>query len=375
MIYLDNAATSYPKPPAVIEAVTAALRDAGGNPGRSGHPMALKAGRLVIEGRLAVARFLGIPDPNRLFFTLNCTDSLNLAIKGLVRAGDHVVSTWLEHNSVLRVLKGLQQRGVITLSLAMPEADGVVRPESVLRLVNRRTRLIVHTQASNVTGVVQPVEELGLRSQRSGIPLLVDAAQACGHVPVDLSSAPIDLYAFPGHKGLLGPQGTGGLWVREGLTPLPLREGGTGTQSDLMYQPGDLPERYESGTLNTPGIAGLLAGVQYLTTHESPVTALTEGLWEGLRSIPGAELYPNHRTDFRSGVVAFNLAGHSSEEIADTLSDQEICVRGGLHCAPLAHRWLGTLERGAVRASLGAFTSAAEVETFLAAVRELDAGR
>ena len=263
-IYFDNAATSSPKPAAVQEEVLRALRDYNANPGRSGHEAALQAAHCVFRTRDALSDFLCAPEGSCVAFQFNCTDALNLAIKGILRRGDHVVTSFLEHNSVLRPLSGLSSRGEIALTMVAPRPDGMLDPTDVRRALRPSTRLIVVTHASNVTGAIQPVAAIGALAQEKGIPYLIDGAQALGALPVDVARLGCSMYAFPGHKGLLGPQGTGGLYIAPGLTLRPVREGGTGTASDSMLQPSEAPERYESGTLNLPGIAGLGAGVQYV---------------------------------------------------------------------------------------------------------------
>ena len=289
-IYLDNAATSHPKPPEVISAVCEALTDLNGNPGRSGHKWALAGARRMNECRETLAGFIGCGQVGRLSFCFNCTDALNLAIKGVLRRGDHVVSTLLEHNSVLRVLEELRRAGQIEVTLLEPRGH-FVEPEQFERALKRNTRLAVVTQASNVTGALQPAAAICRAMKRQGVLSLVDGAQAIGHLPVDVRDLKCDLYAFPGHKGLLGPQGTGGLYA---VCPLrPLREGGTGSTSDQMTQPVDVPDRYESGTMNLPGLSGLWAGVRLVQAHQAEYLQnereRTAELLEGLRSLPGTK--------------------------------------------------------------------------------------
>ena len=316
-IYFDNAATSHPKPQAVVDAVVAAMTHFNANPGRSGHTAALEAARQVLHAREALARLINAPDPMSVVFTLNCTDALNLAIKGILCLGDHVVTTQLEHNSVLRVLSELARRGRITLTLVPPRPDGFIDPSDIQGAMTPKTALIVCGQASNVTGAIQPVAAIGRLARERGVRFLVDGAQAAGSLPVDVQALQCDLYAFPGHKSLLGPQGTGGLYIREGVVLKPLREGGTGSASDSMLQPEELPERYESGTLNLPGIAGLGAAcafvspkVEQIMIHERE---LTGALYEGpeIRGGPrgyrhlqyrGPVLLPGRGPAFRSGL-------------------------------------------------------------------------
>ena len=374
-IYFDNAATSHPKPPAVVEAVKQALTEYNANPGRSGHSAALRAARVVLDTREKLAALVGAADTMRVIHCFNCTDALNLAIKGRLRAGDHVIATALEHNAVLRVLGTLAARGRISYTLVDPRPDGFIDPADVLDALTPRTTLIVCTHSSNVTGAVQPAAAIGQLAQEKGIRYLIDGAQALGGMPVDVQALNCDLYAFPGHKSLLGPQGTGGLYIRPGGHLFTLREGGTGSSSDRLLQPAELPERYESGTVNLPGIAGLGAGCGYVAEHLSQIMMrereLTQALWEGLNAMEGVVLYSPGREAERAGIVSFNAADLSSDQAADLLSQRGFAVRGGLHCAPEAHRFLGTLRRGAVRASLGHANTFEEVEQFLAAVRGL----
>lgn len=374
-IYFDNAATSSPKPQAVQLAMLDALREFNANPGRSGHAAALRAARCVYEARQALMRLLGAAEEDCICFQFNCTDALNLAIKGSLRRGSHVISTMLEHNSVLRPLSGMSSRGDIALTLISPRQDGFVHPEDIRRQIRKNTRLIAVTHASNVTGAIQPVAAIGRMAREEGIPFLIDGAQALGGMPVDVKRLGCDLYAFPGHKALLGPQGTGGLYLRGGMKLRPLREGGTGTDSDSMLQPDVSPECYEAGTLNLPGIAGLKASVEQVQANLSSIMMhereLCTALYEGIRAMPEALLYSPRDEAARAGIVSFNLGDLSSSELADALSRRGIAVRGGLHCAPGAHRLLGTLRRGAVRASVGHANSHAEVETLLRALHDI----
>ncbi len=374
-IYFDNAATSHPKPYCVVQAVKRALTEANANPGRSGHRAAIEAGRIVLDCRERLATLLGAGDAMRVVHCFNCTDALNLAIKGSLHVGDHVVATCLEHNSVLRVLYALAQRGRITLTLVSPGPDGFVDPEDVRSALTPATALIVCTHASNVTGAIQPVAAIGQVAKAAGVRYLIDGAQALGGMPVDVKALGCDLYAFPGHKSLLGPQGTGGLYIDPGIRLNPLREGGTGTDSHSLLQPETLPERYESGTVNLPGIAGLAAGCEYVASRLSQIMMqereLTQALYEGLNAMDGVTLYSPAQEAGRAGIVCFNVGDLPSAQAADALARRDIAVRGGLHCAPEAHRFLGTLRRGAVRASIGHANTFEEVERFLQAVRAL----
>jgi len=368
-IYFDNAATSSPKPRAVVDEVARALQQYNANPGRSGHAAALQAARAVYAAREKLSALLHAGKDSCLCFAFNCTDALNLGVKGVLRRGDHVVSTMLEHNSVLRPLSGLSQAGLIRLSLVSPRSDGLIDPEDIRRAMRPGTRLIVCTHASNVTGAIQPVAAIGALAREKGVYFLIDGAQALGTMPVDVQRLKCSMYAFPGHKGLLGPQGTGGLHICSGLRLNTLREGGTGTDSDRMLQPEDAPERYEAGTVNLPGIAGLLRGVEYVSPRLSAIMMhereLTTALYEGVRAMPETEVYSPSEEAARAGIVSFNLGDMSSSELADALGRRGIAVRGGLHCAPCAHRVLGTLRRGAVRASIGHANSMEEIDRFL----------
>ncbi len=374
-IYFDNAATSHPKPSAVVQAVAKALTETNANPGRSGHRAAIEAARVVLDCRERLAALLGAGDPMHVVHCFNCTDALNQAIKGSLHVGDHVVATCLEHNSVLRVLHALATRGRITLTLVPPRPDGFVDPGDVGDALTPDTALIVCTHASNVTGAIQPVAAIGQVAKAAGVRYLIDGAQALGGMPVDVKALGCDLYAFPGHKSLLGPQGTGGLYIAGGIWLNPLREGGTGTDSNSLLQPETLPERYESGTVNLPGIAGLAAGCAYVTPRLSQIMMqereLTQALYDGLDAMAGITLYSPAQEAGRAGIVCFNVGDLPSAQVADALARRDIAVRGGLHCAPEAHRFLGTLLRGAVRASIGHANTFEEVERFLQAVRAL----
>ena len=375
MIYLDNAATSSPKPQCVTDAVVRALTEVNANPGRSGHACSLEAGRTVLACREALSALLGTEDPFAIAMAFNCTDALNLAIKGSLTRGDHVISTLMEHNSVLRVLMELQRRGQISVTLLRPDGDGMIDPEDVRRRVRPNTRLIILTHASNVTGAIQPAAAVGALARELGIRFLIDGAQALGAMPVDVNRLQCDMYAFPGHKGLLGPQGTGGLYIRPGLRLSTLREGGTGSSSENMLQPEEVPERYEAGTVNFHGIAGLEAGAKYVTENLSGIymreRELTTAMYDALTDIKGVTVYSPAQESGRAGIVSFNVGDMSSSQAADLLGEAGFAVRGGLHCAPGAHSFLGTLRRGAVRASVGHATTFVEIEKFAAEVRRI----
>jgi cysteine desulfurase family protein len=378
IIYFDNAATSWPKPETVYQAVDTCLRQSGANPGRSAHRMGLDASRLVTEARSLAARLFNAPDPLRIIFTYNTTEALNLGLKGLLQPGDHVVTDSLAHNSVTRPLALLSGRGVEVTKLPASLADGV-HPAQVEAAVQTNTRLIVLAHASNVSGTLNDIRAVGAIARSRGVLFLVDAAQTAGSFPLDVQAMHIDLLAFPGHKGLLGPQGVGGLYLREGLLLTPLKEGGTGSHSESPLQPEACPERYESGTLGTPAIAGLAAGLKFLMSEgihriREKERLLTDCLLRGLSEIPGVTVYGPPPGTERAALVSFNIQG-LSPSITASILDQSfgIAARAGLHCSPEAHKALATLPEGAVRFSVGYFNTAAEVEQALNAVQSIAA--
>ena len=374
MIYLDNAATSYPKPPEVLRAMTGVMEKFGANPGRGGHRLALQAGRVVERCREAAAELLGVRSPERVIFTRCCTESLNLAICGMLRPGDEVVCSHGEPNAVMRVLARLVSRDGVSVRVLQPGADGLLQPETLRAALTPRTRLAILCHASNVTGVVQPVAALGAVCRAAGVPLLVDAAQTAGTLDVTLDALNADMIAMPGHKGLLGPHGTGLLALREGVDPEPLLVGGTGSMSESVLQPSLLPDRYESGTLNLPGIAGLLAGLIFVRRFRREIAAqeaaLNERLRERLAEAPGVRVLGDAAAP-RVAVTSVVPVRGDSGDLADALDRSGVAVRAGLHCAPAIHAWLGTLESGAVRFSPGAFTTGREVDDACALVQRL----
>lgn len=383
MIYLDHAATSWPKPAGVIRAVHHALIAHAGNTGRTSHAAAFGAALVIQECRENLAQLFGVDDPLRICFMSNATDALNTAIKGALAPGDHAICTGMEHNSIWRPLVALKQRGV-ELSIVAARRDGVVEAAEIEQALRSNTRLIAMIHASNVNGAVQPVAEVGRLSRARGIWLLVDAAQSAGSLPIDVRAMHIDMLAFPGHKGLLGPQGTGGLYVGERVVLRTLKEGGTGSQSHSPYQPADYPDRLESGTLNFPGIAGLNEGVRYLLrTGVDRIArreqALLARLVSGLAELEGIRLYSPPEGAPQAAVVSFNLGSMDPMFVASELERlADIACRPGWHCAGLAHRTLGTDETGTVRLSPGPFTRMKEIDAALAAVAELartEAGR
>jgi len=375
IIYMDNAATSWPKPEATISAMTAYAQTVGANPGRSGHRLSVDAGRVLLDTREAVAELFGVRSPLRVIFTKNATEALNIAIRGLLKPGDHVVTSGMEHNSVMRPLRTAEGGGV-ELSVVPCSPTGELDPADVKRCVRKNTRAIFLTHASNVTGTLMPASEVGAIARERGIVFCVDAAQTAGVIPIDVEAMSIDLLAFTGHKSLFGPQGTGGLYLSDGLEREidPIMTGGTGSRSESEEQPTFLPDRYESGTPNTIGIAGLGAGVRFvrsvgIETIRKKETALTAVLLEGLRAMPEVTLYGCADAARQTAVVSFTVAGLSPAEVAMALDEEfSIMSRPGLQCSPAAHRTIGTFPSGTVRLSLGYFLEERDIRTALAAV-------
>ncbi len=379
MIYLDNAATSWPKPSGVGKTMQEALARCG-NPGRSGHRMSLDAGRILLGCREALAQLLHVSDPLSVLFCLNCTDGLNMAIKGLLPKGGHVVTTALEHNAVLRPLGTLRQRGLVQFDAAPFNRNGQVTPAALEALIRPDTRLAVVTHVSNVTGMIQPLEDIIPMFHRHGIPVVVDGAQSAGHIPLNLDQLGADAYVTAGHKGLLGPQGVGIIVLSPTCRPLTLREGGTGSASLELTQPQELPDRYECGTAATPAIAGLWAAVEFIQRFETVLMAqeqrMRQQLLEGLAAIDAVRLLtPADPALPGVGVVSFTLGDMDSSAVGDYLEQRYmIACRPGLHCAPLVHRAMGTAQNGAIRFSIGAFTTEREIQRAVSAVAAMAEG-
>lgn len=381
-IYFDNAATSWPKPEETYVAMDRFSRVIGGSPGRSGHRLSIESGRVIMDAREVLARLFGIDDPFQLVFTKNATEALNLAIAGLLSPGDHVITSSMEHNSVMRPLRALESRGV-ELSVIGCSPQGALDPEHLPPLIRKNTKAVILTHASNVTGTIMPIQEIGHIARQRGLIFCVDAAQTAGAFPIDVSKMNIDLLAFSGHKSLLGPQGTGGLYIRKRIEESirPLIMGGTGSRSEHESQPDFMPDRYESGTLNTVGLAGLGAGVKYIlergvdTIHAKEIM-LTQRFLNGLHSIEGVRIYGPGDAASQISVVSFTIDGMTPSEASFAL-DEQFCImsRPGLHCAPSTHRTIGTFPQGTVRVSFGYFNTEEEIGYTLDAVRQLSRQR
>lgn len=375
MIYFDNAATTLQKPEPVIQAVTRALT-AFGNPGRGVHDPSLLASRGVYEARCALAQLFGAENPARIAFTANATESLNMAIKGILSPGDHVITTALEHNSVLRPLYQLEAQGV-ALTILPADHLGRVRDGDFQAAIRPNTRAIVCTHGSNLTGNLLDIGRIGAIAKAHGLLFVVDASQTAGVFPIDVQAMGIDILCFTGHKGLLGPQGTGGLYVREGVAVRPLLTGGSGVQSHSKTHPTQMPTALEAGTLNAHGLAGLNAGVRYLLetgigTIRERELALMRAFYEGVRKIPGITLYGDFSQENRCPIVALNVRDYDSAQVSDVLFSQfGIATRPGAHCAPLLHDALGTGTQGAVRFSFSHYNTMEEINIAISALQEI----
>jgi cysteine desulfurase / selenocysteine lyase len=379
LIYLDNAATTFAKPPGVLKAMARFLREIGANPGRSGHRLSIEAARVIYEAREKVGRLLGVRNTSRVVFGLNATEAINQGLRGLLRPGDHVITSSMEHNSVMRPLRALEKEGLqVTVVQCSPQ--GFLDPSDLHRLLRPHTRMVVLNHGSNVVGTFQPIGEVGRICREAEIFFFVDAAQTAGAVPIHVEEQKIDLLAFTGHKALFGPQGTGGLVIGERVDEselVPLKQGGTGSRSELEEQPEFLPDLCESGTPNTMGLAGLGAGLDFILQegiekireHE---TLLTRRLLEGLRRIPGILIYGPQDPGLQGATVSFNIRGLAPSEAGLHLEERyDVLCRVGLHCSPASHRTIGTFPEGTIRFSLSYLNTAAEVEEALQAVSRL----
>ncbi|WP_426351204.1 aminotransferase class V-fold PLP-dependent enzyme [Alloiococcus sp. CFN-8] len=369
MIYLDNAATSFPKPSEVYEEVLSAMKTYGANPGRSSHSMGIEASSVIMDTRSELAELLNVPNPLNIIFTSNATEALNIAIKGVLQKGDHIISTLLEHNSVLRPLDSLGKRGM-SYSLIGTDGEGHVDLSSLKREIRKNTRAIIINHASNVLGTLQNLKAVGEIALRHGLTFIVDGSQSVGAIDINVRELNIDLLAFPGHKGLLGPQGTGGLYIREGLHLETFKEGGTGSSSHSVTQPNFLPDRFESGTLNTPGIAGLGQGIKFikkegLNNIKAKEDSLINQLIEELSALSYVKLYGPKDTKNRTSVFSLNLEGFESSQVGQRLNALNIAVRTGYHCAPFVHTIIDTMNRGTVRISPGYFNTPEDIEALV----------
>lgn len=379
MIYLDNAATTLHKPPQVMDAVVRAMT-AMGNAARGAHGGALEASRAVYAARVKLAKLFGCPRPDHVVFTANSTEALNLAINGILRPGDHAVTTDCEHNSVLRPLYRLEEERGVTLGIVPADRLGRVDYGAFERLVGPQTRAVVCTHASNLTGNVLDLARIGGTAHRQGALLVVDASQTAGAIPIDMEAMHIDVLCFTGHKGLMGPQGTGGLCIRPGVEIAPWKVGGSGVHSYDRHQPQEYPTRLEAGTLNSHGIAGLSAALDFISevgvaAIEEKERALMDRFYRAVSATDGVTVYGNFSQARRSAIVTLNIRDYDSAAVSDELSESYgIATRPGAHCAPRMHEALGTTDRGAVRFSFSWFNTEDEVDAAIRAVRELAEG-
>lgn len=375
MIYLDNAATTLHKPEGVAEAMITALTSMG-NSGRGAHEATLDASRMIYGTREKLAELFHISDPMRIAFTCNATESLNIAIQGILQPGDHVITSVCEHNSVLRPVYRMAKRGV-TYNMLPADKKGVIQYDQLTSLLKKETKAIVITHASNLTGNVTDLKKVSDFAKKNGLLLIVDASQTAGCIPIDVQELGIDVLCFTGHKGLMGPQGTGGIYVRESIKIAPLKVGGSGVKSFDKEHPDTMPTALEAGTLNGPGIAGLGASVSWLLKqgvekiHEKDL-ALSRRFLKGIAEIPDITIYGDMDSQMRTAIVSLNLGDVDSAEMSDWLwEDYGIAVRAGAHCAPLMHKALGTEQQGAVRFSFSCFNTEEEVDAAIQALKEL----
>lgn len=375
MIYMDNAATTMRKPKEVAEAVVNAMNSMG-NAGRGANEASLSAARVIYETRELLADFFGAENPKQIVFTNNSTESLNIAIKGILNSGEHVITTMLEHNSVLRPLYEMEEKG-IELSIIKSDTKGKISYQEMEGAIRSNTKAIICTHGSNLTGNMIDIEKVGKIAKNHGLLFVVDASQTAGVYPIDVQKMNIDLLCFTGHKSLLGPQGTGGLYVREGVQVRPLKTGGSGVQTYSKTHPAEMPTALEAGTLNGHGIAGLHAALLYL--KEEGIEAIRkkelEYMWQfyhGVENIPNVKVYGDFETEKRCPIVTLNIGDYDSSEVSDELLvEYGISTRPGAHCAPLMHEALGTVEQGAVRFSFSHYNTKEEVETAIRAIKEL----
>lgn len=379
IIYLDNAATSWPKPPQMLDAINQFNEEIGANAGRSGHQRSVQSARIVYETRQRLADLFNLEDPLRVVFSSNVTESINLALNGLLQPGDHVITTSMEHNAVMRPLRYLESQGV-ELSIISCSPTGVLDPDDLIKFIKPNTKLVVINHASNVVGTIQPIRKIGCKVRELGLLMLVDAAQTAGAFPIDMEADFIDLLAFTGHKSLYGPMGTGGLLIGERVdTSLfhPLKRGGTGSHSEFEEQPDFLPDKYESGTLNVLGLAGLNASLEWIQSvgidiirgHEK---ALCQQIITGLHSLPGIKVFGLKDANKQTAVVSFAIEGLDNARVGELLDEKYgVLCRVGLQCAPSAHKTMGTFPNGTIRFSPGYFNSNEEIDSVLIYLQEI----
>lgn len=375
--YFDYSATSYPKPKRVVDKMVEVITEYGANPGRSGHRLALEAGRGIYETRERLANFIGAKNPMDIVITRNATASLNLAIKGLLKKGDHVITTTMEHNSVLRPIMKLKDNGIVEVTILEADEKGHIDLEDLKSSIKNNTKLVVTTHASNVTGTIFPIESISKIVHEKDVLYLVDAAQSAGYLAIDVEKMDIDLLAMTGHKSLLGPQGTGVLYIREGIILDSIEEGGTGSKSYEFTQPEIYPDKFESGTPNTPGIIALGEGLKYiedigLENIASHKWEMTKRFLQGIKDVEGIKVYGPELSEKRAPVVPINIGEEDSSSISYILDDEfDIATRPGLHCAPLAHKSIGTFEQGVVRFSFGHGTTAEEIDYAIDVLKQI----
>jgi len=378
IIYLDNAATTFPKPPEIYDFMIDFYRKNGVNPGRTGCDMALEAEKVIQETRQMLTKFFGAKgDHNRLVFTYNASDSLNTIINGVLKQGDHVITTMMEHNSVIRPLNHLQAEGRITVDWVKTDKKGVVDPDEIKKLIRKNTKLVIINHGSNVIGSIQPAKEIGAICKAKGVLFAIDAAQTAGMVPINMEEMNIDLLAFTGHKSLLGPVGIGGIYVREGVDVKPFRVGGTGVHSAYPYHLEEYPWRLECGTPNLVGIAGLHAGQKWISKHgldniRKHEMHLAQELVNGLKQIEGVVIYCPNKLENRLPVISINVQGFEAADVGTQLDvDHNIVTRTGLHCAPKVHETIGTIKSGTVRFSFGPLSPGKDVDAVINAVKDI----
>jgi len=374
MIYLDNAATSFPKPKETAERLNAFINEIGGNPGRSGHSLSVDAARIVFEAREKLTDFIHGHNSERLIFTQNGTESLNLAILGLIKDGDHVITTSMEHNSVMRPLMFLMKEKKVELSIVQCDPLGRLDVSDLSKVMQKNTKAVIINHGSNVIGTVQPIGDI--KKAIGDMTLIVDACQTIGTIPVDIKKDNIDIICFSCHKSLFAIQGLGALYVREGIDPVPLKFGGTGSKSESVEHPNFMPDRYECGTPNTPGIASLMGGLTFIENEgldkiSKRKCEIRERVIRGLAGIDGVIVYGDNSQKPSLPVISLNVSGKLPSEVGYELNRQQIYVRIGLQCSPVAHKTIGTFPEGTVRVSPGYFTTDEELDTFLEAVKTI----